>query len=347
MNLAIITISLYAVGAFLYYISNGWFRKTLISLAALFGVFYILILLATANPSPGAGIGLAYIVMFGSLPGLPATGILFGFLGDKLASFSKDKYSALSLRLLCLALFPLLLLYLFKIGPDKKYANIHNHHFKGHYAIQFNGAYLDLPCRREFHRFRPVKDCSLQKPLVRTDFQKVHTLNITPNGHGDRNDRCEPEAPKRDEIARFCDLKLLPYNVDFLFEKSKIKRWVRNHKRRGNTPDNQNNLEKTIGNLKVLQETTKTHSNGHPTSIDYHFQLDRSSTTAFLHCYNAYSRDRAIFKCTMKINYADKIWASALRFEAPLEQIENEADQIISEVADYYSYLIETYGVPA
>ena len=49
----------------------------------------------------------------------------------------------------------------------------------------------------------------------------------------------------------------------------------------------------------------------------------------------------------MKINYADKIWASALRFEAPLEQIENEADQIISEVADYYSYLIETYGVPA
>jgi hypothetical protein len=48
----------------------------------------------------------------------------------------------------------------------------------------------------------------------------------------------------------------------------------------------------------------------------------------------------------MKINYNDKVWASDLRFEAKLDQIESEVDRITAEVAAYYVQLTETYGVP-
>ena len=344
-------LSLYAGGAILYYISRGWFRTALVVLTAILGSFYLLVLAAGANPSSGidpyAGLGLGIFVILASLPGLPASGVLFAFLGDTLAKYSKGKYAPFILKILCLALFPIFLFYVFQIAPANRYANIHNHHFKGHYAIQFNGTYLDLPCRREFHRFRPERDCSLQKPLVRTDFQKVDTLKVWPKGHTDQNNRCGPEAPDREEIVRFCDVKLLPYNVNFLFETSQIAKRLRRQNRRGNTPSNESTPEKTLGNLKIIEETTKPPSGERPSSINYHFKLDRDATTVFLHCYNTHSKDRAIFECTMKINYNDKIWASALRFKAPLEQIESEAIQITGEVSEFYSYLIETYGVPA
>lgn len=339
-----ISLILYAGGIGLYHISLGWFRKTLLTVATLLGPLYILLLIATANPSGvEGGWGLGFLVLFASLPGLPASGVLFAYLGDKLSNSLEEKYAAISLKLLSLAFLPLLLIYLFMIAPELKRIKVQNHKFKGHYAIQFNSTYLDLPCRREFRRFRPERDCSLQKPRLRTDFEKVNALKIWPKGHSDQNNRCRPKAPDRENIARFCDLKLLPYNVDLFFEKSKLEKLEHYHEHDRNTPNNQNNSDNVIGNLKILQEKKRTYSNGRSPSIEYHFKLKNSSATAFLHCYNSYSSNRAIFECNMKVNYIGQFWADSLRFKAPLEQIENEANRISAEVAEYYSYLLATY----
>ena len=71
---------LYGLGVALYYLFRGWLRSSLVALASLLGLLYILIYLVTTVPFKGQnefdGLGISLLLILASLTGIPALGVL-------------------------------------------------------------------------------------------------------------------------------------------------------------------------------------------------------------------------------------------------------------------------------
>jgi len=345
--LIVIIFSLYAAGIILYLISKKWFRTTLWMIASIVAIPYLIIVLGTSAPTgaghdPYAGFGLGLLLIFASLSGLPSVGFLSAGLAAKLYKSSSKTALRIIYASLALAIFPSLLLYLFEIAPASRMAKITATHLEGHYAVKLGDRYLDLPCRREFHLFRPARDCVLEKPKNHLDFNEVRTLKIWPNGHADRHNGCAKTALDKSKIARFCDVKFLPYNVNFIGNKIDRDRMALQQLRRLEAIEGTS--IQTLGNLKIIKKTETSYSNDRPATIKYQFRKDNDGSIAHLFCYNS-SQKQTNFECNMEIDFEEMVWATALRFETTLDQVEAQVDHITSEVVAYYEQIIETYGI--
>ena len=333
----------YPIGILLYYSSRGRFRSTLLWLSLLISALGFL----AVNSNQ---FGSTIFLVLGSLS--TASGFLFAATGDKFKKKLKNKntgkevvriptgtgeafnkVASIIAPLISVLILPALIFFPIQIKSSLERKKVLRFKKNSYYSIKLGDKYLDLPCRREFHIFRPTQFCTLDTPSKLSDYSVVRALKIRPKAHR------ELPCPWSESNTRFCDIDFLPYNLTLVGIQE-----ARNNEKQ--YPKKYENLyadtpQKTLGRLIILNEK-EIHSDNRAVSKRYKFRKDSEDSTGHLTCR---SLDRSKFGCALTINSNDKFWSAQVGFKSELNQIENEVERITAEVSTYYEKLIKDYAV--
>lgn len=340
---------LYGLGVALYYLFRGWLRSSLVALASLLGLLYILIYLVTTAPFKGQnefdGLGISLLLILASLTGIPALGVLSSALGSKVANKITNKTKSFGLLIAVILALPAFVAFKTitkyhaqsQLIVDYNRSQAAKYDKNMTYAIKLGDEYLNLPCRPELLHQLNSTVCIREHPSKPSDFITLARFTIPSNKENfDDQSICSERGA---ENSPFCNIAFLPYRISIVTGENEMDLLK---KYETNTQEKYRHVnQEYLGGLAILEKIV-TNKKNPLSSLRYKFIRENDSSKAHLVCHTQLPTSRQIFGCNVKINFGDKFWVTLI-LQSKLSEIETELDKKTSEIAAYYEYLMDHY----